>query len=492
MQKAEYTPWSENNFPSMEKLLLVPPNRKEPPFPMGNVGGYVGGNRLASMFGNLVNVIAKVWSSGNQDGTKFSTQLTEPVKGEKQETCRMQVISVSSSIPIFETKKDGTGGRLTVPLDYESTPDDMTPAGVYVEDVPCTGRDTARPDALRKRRKQTTKGNQQMASGRSNSSKGRGKNRKDKKRSNLRMDICNEYWDADFEDAIGSNGAFRFSPSSIGSFHDAVQDSLVIEKTYMREAKPCGVGPSSAAEDISVTRPSLQNSAARCNSTTPTATGVEEGVKPKCDIESAQDGFIVLTDLDVYTTPSGSPARRRPSRGKCECSIGWWISWLDEQQDDEEEADEEEEEEEDDEDDCISDDGVEGDYDDDDCDSILFFEKPDDIDDTCSSSGFEERKVRFNLKPTIHVIRAWDFAYRQARKGDWIMAARDRERFRKRIDDLEPVLGPALEPTVRAKIYAERFSSRDGKEKGSSTLKTESKEQIPPFKPPRASTVPRV
>lgn len=72
-------------------------------------------------------------------------------------------------------------------------------------------------------------------------------------------------------------------------------------------------------------------------------------------------------------------------------------------------------------------------------------------------SGFEERKVQFNLNPEVHVMRTWDFAYRQARKGDWEMAARDRERFKKRILKTEDVLCIVFDKSVRDRVYQERF-----------------------------------
>lgn len=84
-----------------------------------------------------------------------------------------------------------------------------------------------------------------------------------------------------------------------------------------------------------------------------------------------------------------------------------------------------------------------------------------DSEDTLShqpDSGFEERKVKFNLNPKIHVMRTWDFAYRQARKGDWEMAARDRERFKKRIQETENILCSVFDKNLRDKVYKERFS----------------------------------
>lgn len=85
----------------------------------------------------------------------------------------------------------------------------------------------------------------------------------------------------------------------------------------------------------------------------------------------------------------------------------------------------------------------------------------DDSEDTAShqpDSGFEERKVQFNLKPEVHVMRTWDFAYRQARKGEWDVAARDRERFKKRIRETEDVLSIVFDKNVRDRVYQERFN----------------------------------
>ncbi|CAD6226613.1 GSCOCG00011909001-RA-CDS, partial [Cotesia congregata] len=38
----------------------------------------------------------------------------------------------------------------------------------------------------------------------------------------------------------------------------------------------------------------------------------------------------------------------------------------------------------------------------------------------------------------------WDFASRQARKGPWEQAARDRERFHRRIQELNKIIEPML------------------------------------------------
>ncbi|XP_055312283.1 uncharacterized protein LOC129574368 [Sitodiplosis mosellana] len=74
-------------------------------------------------------------------------------------------------------------------------------------------------------------------------------------------------------------------------------------------------------------------------------------------------------------------------------------------------------------------------------------------------SGFEEKKVTFNLCPKVHEIRAWKFAYSQARKGKWEQLGRDRERFEKRINGLSRVLSPILASEHRQKIYEQRFRS---------------------------------
>ena len=50
---------------------------------------------------------------------------------------------------------------------------------------------------------------------------------------------------------------------------------------------------------------------------------------------------------------------------------------------------------------------------------------------------FYEPKVCFNLKPEIHHMVSWDFAYRQARKSNWMQLAADRERFREKIKKFE-------------------------------------------------------
>lgn len=68
-------------------------------------------------------------------------------------------------------------------------------------------------------------------------------------------------------------------------------------------------------------------------------------------------------------------------------------------------------------------------------------------------------QVRFNLRPQIREIRAWKFAYREARKGKWEQIGRDRERFEKKIAELGRHILPVLEPKHRERIFNERFQA---------------------------------
>ncbi|KAL7023730.1 hypothetical protein ACKWTF_012755 [Chironomus riparius] len=73
-------------------------------------------------------------------------------------------------------------------------------------------------------------------------------------------------------------------------------------------------------------------------------------------------------------------------------------------------------------------------------------------------SGVEERKVHFNLVPKVHKIVAWNYAYRQARRGDiWRQGAVDRERFAKRIAECSKSINPILDRDHRHRIFEDRF-----------------------------------
>uniref|UniRef100_W8BX39 Protein DP71L n=1 Tax=Ceratitis capitata TaxID=7213 RepID=W8BX39_CERCA len=71
------------------------------------------------------------------------------------------------------------------------------------------------------------------------------------------------------------------------------------------------------------------------------------------------------------------------------------------------------------------------------------------------------KKVRFNLNPVVHTMYAWSFAYKSARKGQWENFARDRDRFRRRIENTSKYLNPILTPEHRSFIYNSRFGEKD-------------------------------
>lgn len=55
----------------------------------------------------------------------------------------------------------------------------------------------------------------------------------------------------------------------------------------------------------------------------------------------------------------------------------------------------------------------------------------------------------------------WSFAYQAARKGPWEEYARDRERFKKRINSVEKTLNWIFDPKHRKDIYEQRFSKQN-------------------------------
>lgn len=85
------------------------------------------------------------------------------------------------------------------------------------------------------------------------------------------------------------------------------------------------------------------------------------------------------------------------------------------------------------------------------------FNSTDNTDDCKFDSQELRKKVRFNLKPEIHVMHTWDFAYRAARKGDWQEIARDRDRFQQRIKRVAPTINIILNSNHREKVYKDRF-----------------------------------
>lgn len=68
-----------------------------------------------------------------------------------------------------------------------------------------------------------------------------------------------------------------------------------------------------------------------------------------------------------------------------------------------------------------------------------------------------EKKVTFDPKLSIHELRTWKFAYKNARKGKWEQYGRDNERFKQRIDKLNDILSPLLSLQHRERVFNERF-----------------------------------
>ncbi|XP_031783868.1 uncharacterized protein LOC103317258 isoform X1 [Nasonia vitripennis] len=56
----------------------------------------------------------------------------------------------------------------------------------------------------------------------------------------------------------------------------------------------------------------------------------------------------------------------------------------------------------------------------------------------------KKKCVRFEEEPTIHLMYTWKFAHHEARCGKWEEAARDRERFRRRIAQTNEIIMPVL------------------------------------------------
>jgi hypothetical protein len=58
------------------------------------------------------------------------------------------------------------------------------------------------------------------------------------------------------------------------------------------------------------------------------------------------------------------------------------------------------------------------------------------------------KKVSFDEKLQINILRTWDYAYRDARKSNWMQLGRDRARFQRRIHQCEEILSPILEKKI--------------------------------------------
>ncbi|XP_022824056.1 uncharacterized protein LOC111354744 [Spodoptera litura] len=71
------------------------------------------------------------------------------------------------------------------------------------------------------------------------------------------------------------------------------------------------------------------------------------------------------------------------------------------------------------------------------------------------------KKVHFSEQPpTVHVMRVWSFAARQARVGHWMRYALDRDRFKRRIADVDMAVSWVLKPQHRSRVMFQRSMKR--------------------------------
>ncbi|XP_023664737.2 uncharacterized protein [Paramormyrops kingsleyae] len=64
------------------------------------------------------------------------------------------------------------------------------------------------------------------------------------------------------------------------------------------------------------------------------------------------------------------------------------------------------------------------------------------------------KKVRFSPVVHVHIMRAWSSALQASRKGQWEEMARDRDRFQRRIAEVDQAIGYCLSPSHREQILA--------------------------------------
>ncbi|CAB1323545.1 unnamed protein product [Coregonus sp. 'balchen'] len=69
------------------------------------------------------------------------------------------------------------------------------------------------------------------------------------------------------------------------------------------------------------------------------------------------------------------------------------------------------------------------------------------------------KKVRFSPLVQVHVMHTWPFARQMSRKGPWEELARDRDRFRKRIQETEQAIGYFFSQSHREMIRANLLST---------------------------------
>lgn len=63
----------------------------------------------------------------------------------------------------------------------------------------------------------------------------------------------------------------------------------------------------------------------------------------------------------------------------------------------------------------------------------------------------------------VHQMVMWSYAYQSARKGPWEEYARDRARFKRRVVNIETIIGHVFTGEHRSRIYEQRFATDDDK-----------------------------
>lgn len=163
----------------------------------------------------------------------------------------------------------------------------------------------------------------------------------------------------------------------------------------------------------------------------------------------------VPSDRNNNAGSSGGSAAKsslQRQRSLSECSEDSFICFEDDAEEEDEDNEEDDEEDEDDDDDSSVQFAACGEEDD--AEELKACE--------CSNdSSTSVKKVRFNMKPEVHVMLAWDYAYRAARKSEWQVMARDRARFQQRIKRISPILNAVLTPVHRENVYQARFLHED-------------------------------
>ncbi|XP_030281746.1 protein phosphatase 1 regulatory subunit 15A [Sparus aurata] len=71
-----------------------------------------------------------------------------------------------------------------------------------------------------------------------------------------------------------------------------------------------------------------------------------------------------------------------------------------------------------------------------------------------SKDSTTEKKVRFSPLVQVHVMQTWPFARQASRKGHWEQMARDRDRFKRRIQETEQAIGHCFTQPHRERMRA--------------------------------------